>query len=73
MRGPRPAPVVDDPPWFQGPIGLALILTLLFIVPPLVLQLAEGLGEVPAGALAILAFLGGLAWIAYVAARGEQR
>jgi hypothetical protein len=67
-----PAPAADLP-WFQGPIGLALILTLLLIVPPLVLQLAEGLGEVPAGVLAMLAFLGGLALIVYIGARGEQR
>lgn len=70
---PAAAPVEGETAWFQGPIGLGAILTLLFVVPPLVGEMADVIGGPPAAALALLAFCGGLAWIVYVGAFGRSR
>lgn len=57
----------DHTPWYQGPIGLVGILSLLIIVPPAMLELG-GAGAV---ALASLAFCAGLGWIGYIGLYGK--
>lgn len=68
---PRLAPLRVPPepvPWFQGPVGLGAVLTLLMVIPALCASSERWLAAIPAA----LSFLGGLIWL-YVALVRERR
>jgi hypothetical protein len=59
----------DDTPWFQGPIGLAAILTLLLVLPPVLLDATA----FPVKVLAVVSFCAGIGWIICINSFGQQR